>query len=316
MNQVIDIVKYSYIGESPVYLFGQTGTGKQVVAEIIHELKYDNLDKFYHFNCASVQDSVIESELFGHEKGSFTGADKRKIGLLEHANGGTLFLDEIATMSKSMQNKIITAVELKKFRRVGGLQDVTSKFRLIAATSSDLADEVAKGNFRSDLFFRLNGTHINIPSLKDRKEDIELIIESILDGASRGRKIYFTNDAEEVLHNYDWPGNIRELKNLILQLTEKNKAKIELHDLPSYVIENIDIFSKSKLKLLTKKHIQHINELGLNEFVNQVKKEAIEHYLSIHNNQIRKTCRKLQMGHKTIYAFMNKNNIDKDQFIH
>lgn len=307
MKDVIEVLRYVHLGQSPVYLFGQTGVGKQIIAELIHELKHTQLDNFYHFNCAAVSDSIIESELFGHEKGSFTGASSQKIGLLEKANGGTLFLDEISTMSKTMQNKLITALELKKFRRVGSTNDVHSNFRLIAATSSDLSEEVSKGNFRSDLFFRLNGTHIKVPSLKERKEDLEGLIDFFLQQLAKGRAIYLAEDVLKMLKKYDWPGNVRELRNLIQTWVERNKSKVELSDIPTYIVNNEDIFNKSKPSLLNKKQINYIKDFGLNTFINQLKEESVDYFYQSNSQKIRKTARDLQIHTDQIYFHLNKN---------
>jgi len=307
LKEVIEIVKSTYNSPSPIYIFGSTGTGKQVLAELIHSLKFESLKEFYHLNCSSVTDSLLESELFGHEKGSFTGADNRKIGLFEKANGGTLFLDEIATMSPTMQNKVITAIETKKFRRVGSDKEITSYFRLIAATSSDLTQEVAKGKFRSDLFFRINGIHLTMPNLKERKEDINDLIDTIAQNHESQKALYLTKEIKATLSKYEWPGNIRELKNLIHTWLDRNITRPYLSDVPAYIINNENIFNKPQYKYISKKNIKQIKALGLREFLLEIEMEAIEIHFKENNKKIRPTARALNVHTDKVYSYINRD---------
>lgn len=307
IKELLDMVKATYNSNSPIYIFGQTGTGKQVLAELIHELKYDHLKSFYHLNCSALTDTLLESELFGHEKGAFTGANNKKIGLLEKVNGGTLFLDEIATMSPIMQNKVITAIETKKFRPVGSGKEITSNFRLIAATSSDLSQEVAKGKFRSDLFFRINGIHLTMPALKERKEDLIDLIEKISLQHESQKALYLTNDIKKSLNKYDWPGNIRELRNLIFSWLDRNITKPTLTDLPAYIINNQNIFEKPQYKYISKKNIKQIKDMGLKEFLQEIEMEAIELIYNENNKKIRSTARALNVHTDKIYSYINRD---------
>jgi DNA-binding NtrC family response regulator len=307
LNEVLEIVKSVYQGQSPIYIFGETGTGKQVLAELIHELKFGDKKGFYHLNCSALADTILESELFGHVKGAFTGAHSKKMGLLEKANGGTLFLDEIATMSPLMQNKIITAIETKRFKPVGGTQEIESNFRLIAATSSNLSEEVQAGKFRQDLFFRINGVHLTMPSLKERKEDLEELIEKISQEHSSQRALYLSNEIKKILMKYEWPGNIRELKNLINAWLDRGIIKPAHKDVPPHIINNENVFTKTRYRYLTKKQIQQINELGFKEFIKRIELEAIEVAYKKNKKKVRATAKSLQIHTDKVYWYLDNN---------
>jgi len=275
MDDAIQLIKTTYSGNSPIYLFGPTGTGKQLVAELIHKLKFKTPAGFHHINCSSIPENLIESHLFGHEKGAFTGANNRNIGFLEKANSGTLFLDEVASMSRNVQDKIITAIELKRFRRVGSNIEIESDFRLIAATSSNIFDEINKGNFRSDLFFRLNGSFITLPSLKERIDDLDEIIQGIRKKYFPERILYFNTQTAEILKKYDWPGNIRELKNMVFQWMERGKSFIDQTDLPSQIFESKASNKGGVSKILTPEQNDYIKKHGLKALEKFIRVEAI-----------------------------------------
>lgn len=218
LNEQIDMAAKS---NSRVLILGESGSGKELVAHILHE-KSQRTDKpFIEMNCAAIPQELIESELFGHEKGSFTGAFERKIGKFELANEGTLFLDEVGDMSLATQSKVLRVIETQEFQRVGGSKSIKVDVRIISATNKNLLEEVKKGNFREDLFFRLNVIPINVPPLRERKEDIPSLVEYFLEyfAAEYGQKPKsITRDALQYLESYDWPGNIRELRNVIERL--------------------------------------------------------------------------------------------------
>ena len=217
----------------PVLITGETGTGKELVAKLIHYSSKRKYMPFVAVNCSAIPHELFESEMFGYEKGAFTGAERRKIGLLEEAGEGTLFLDEIGDMPLDLQAKLLRVLEEKNFRRLGSTQDIPFKARLIAATNKDLEEKVQKGEFRDDLFFRLNVINIKIPPLRERKEDIPLLVEYFVDLYSRkyNKKIIGVSPALlERLVDYEWPGNIRELRNLIERaviLSDKRLLGIE-----------------------------------------------------------------------------------------
>lgn len=231
--------KYRLIGNSPkidllkeqinmaaqsnsrVLIMGESGSGKELVARLLHENSKSVGSPFIEVNCAAIPQELIESELFGHEKGSFTGAFESKKGKFELANGGTLFLDEVGDMSLSAQSKVLRIIETQEFQRVGGSKNIKVDVRIITATNKDLKEEVKKGNFREDLLYRLNVIPILVPPLRERKEDIPALVEHFLESfaAEYGKKQKkIAPDALKMLEAYDWPGNIRELRNVIERL--------------------------------------------------------------------------------------------------
>ncbi|EOY8347800.1 sigma-54-dependent response regulator transcription factor ZraR [Escherichia albertii] len=204
--------------EATVLIHGDSGTGKELVARAIHASSARREKPLVALNCAALNESLLESELFGHEKGAFTGADKRREGRFVEADGGTLFLDEIGDISPMMQVRLLRAIQEREVQRVGSNQTIPVDVRLIAATHRDLAEEVNAGRFRQDLYYRLNVVAIEVPSLRQRREDIPLLADHFLQRfAERNRKVVkgFTPQAMDLLIHYDWPGNIRELENAV-----------------------------------------------------------------------------------------------------
>jgi transcriptional regulator with PAS, ATPase and Fis domain len=210
-------------------------------------------------------------------------------------------------MSPLMQNKIITAIETKKFKPVGSTKEIESDFRLIVATSSNLSDEVQSGKFRQDLFFRINGVHFKMPPLRERKEDLDLLIEKISQSHSSQRALYITKDISKILTDYDWPGNIRELKNLIFSWIDQNISKPEIKDLPAHIINNENIFTKPKHRYLTKKQIQQIQDMGLKEFIKELEIEAIEVAFRKNKKKVRATAKSLQIHTDKVYWYLDNN---------
>lgn len=198
-----------------VMIQGENGTGKELVARTLHRDSPRAKQRFVAVNCAAIPDDLIESELFGHEKGSFTGAHERKIGKFELANGGTLFLDEVGDMGSKMQAKILRALEECVIQRVGGHDSIELDLRVVCASNKDLRKEIKLGNFREDLFYRLNVIPIQVPSLRERSEDLPLLVAHFVNRFSNGKKNPFSKDHLSHLKNYPWPGNIRELKNWV-----------------------------------------------------------------------------------------------------
>lgn len=201
-----------------VLLQGESGTGKNLIAKTIHDGSDRNNQPYIEINCGCLPDNLLESELFGHEKGSFTDAKAQKIGLFEHADRGTVFLDEIGEMKMDLQTKLLRVIEEKKFRRIGGTKDIHVDVRIIAATNKNLFTAVEQGEFRADLFYRLNVITITIPPLRERKEDIMPLAAHFLDIYNRKFNMSVNEinaDARELLLSYNWPGNIRELKNVL-----------------------------------------------------------------------------------------------------
>src|SRR5687767_466051 len=218
LQSVLGIVKKVAKSNSTVLIRGETGTGKELIAGAIHHNSLRSSRNFVKVNCAALQENLLESELFGHEKGAFTGADRQRIGRFEQADGGTLFLDEIGDMSASTQAKILRVLQEHEFERLGGTRTIRVDVRLIAATNRDLSTMVAAGHFREDLYYRLNVVSVETPPLRERKEDIlPLAMHFIRRFGSELKKRLdgLDNDAQKLLVRYNWPGNIRELENAI-----------------------------------------------------------------------------------------------------
>lgn len=220
-RRVLWVVEEAARSDMNILLRGETGTGKEVLARYIHRLSKRRDKPFVVVDCSAIPEHLFESELFGHERGAYTGATGRKIGLVELADGGTLFLDEIGEIPFSVQAKLLRFVETRSFRRVGGLKENRVDVRIISATNRNLKEMVRRGNFRSDLLYRINTVEVEIPPLRERREDIPLLVETFL---KRYRK-KISEETMRKLINYDWPGNIRELKNVVERASLLSKGE-------------------------------------------------------------------------------------------
>ena len=233
-NQIIEYARHD---SATVLITGQSGTGKELVASALHHLSSRRDKEFIEINCASIPENLLESELFGYEKGAFTDAKTSKAGLLEKADGGTLFLDEIGEMSPLLQAKLLRVIENKKFMRLGSTSELSSDVRIIAATNKNLKDAIANKNFREDLYYRLNVLRIEMPALNSRGMDVVLLANYFLEGFSKkfNKKITgFSDQAISLLLKYEWPGNIRELKNIIERICILQKQPVvEEYHLPA-----------------------------------------------------------------------------------
>ncbi len=241
MNEIHDIIEKVAPTNARVLIEGENGTGKELVARQLHELSNRSYAPFVEVNCAAIPSELIESQLFGHEKGSFTSAIKMKKGDFELANNGTLFLDEIGDMSLSAQAKVLRALQENKITRVGGECEINVNVRIIAATNKNLKEEIQKGNFREDLYHRLSVIIINVPPLRDRLDDIPELVGYFVDNISSemGKAApTFTQDAIEELQRYRWTGNIRELHNVIERLVILCGNEINGDDVRKFVVYN------------------------------------------------------------------------------
>jgi transcriptional regulator with GAF, ATPase, and Fis domain len=229
MKRVFDIIKKVAPTNITVLVQGETGTGKELVAKAIHTLSPRREFAFVPVNCAAIPKELIESELFGHEKGAFTGATSAREGKFQSAHGGTIFLDEIGDMSLDLQAKVLRILEDRELQRVGGSKSIPVDVRIIAATNKDLAKTVEEGSFREDLFYRLNVVAVMLPPLKERKKDIIPLAEYFI--AGRVKKI--SSKAKRLMESYDWPGNVRELRNCVDRAVVLGDGKvIQPEDLP------------------------------------------------------------------------------------
>lgn len=239
MVRIFETVKQVAPSRATVLIQGESGTGKEVAAHAIHNLSPRASKKFVAVHCMALSPQLLESELFGHERGAFTGATERRIGRFEQASGGTLFLDEIGEIDPAVQVKILRVLGERTFERVGGSQTIQADVRIVAATNKDLAELVAEGKFRDDLFFRLNVVRITMPPLRDRKEDIPVLVQTFLkEAALENDKPHreLTPEAMASIVAYDWPGNVRELRTAIEHgVVMASSAKIGIQDLPGFV---------------------------------------------------------------------------------
>ncbi len=274
VKEHIDAVASS---DMTVLVLGESGSGKELVARAIHEQSHRAKRNFVAVDCCTLQENLFESELFGHEKGAFTGANQRKKGLIEGASGGTLFLDEIGEIPLPIQAKLLRVLETGIFRRVGGTRDLTADVRIVAATNRNLKKMSENGDFRADLFYRLEAFTIYTPPLQERREDIPYLVEHFIRNHNFSRRVQktVTKEAIRKLIAYDWPGNVRELKNVVersIILSRSNKTIREQHltfsacekqktgfqlDVPPGADPTLDDLEASYLKLLLTKHAGH-----------------------------------------------------------
>jgi two-component system response regulator AtoC len=268
MQRIFSMIKKVAIVDCNVLLQGESGTGKELVAKSIHRLSLRKKSPFISFNCGGFTEELISNELFGHEKGAFTGATLTKIGLLESAAGGTVFLDEIGEMPASMQVKLLRVIQEKRILRVGGTRPIDLDIRIIAASNKDIKKACLDGTFREDLYYRLNVVTLHIPRLSERKEDIPLLISSFIEKYSRpfGKKIsHISPQALNILMHYDFPGNVRELENIIqraIALTEGEAIGVQglPTDLQKLEISMIDGEGLLTLEEVERQHIAKVLE--------------------------------------------------------
>ena len=307
LKKVLNLANKSAMSDSNVLIEGETGTGKELLAEYIHKHSERHENPFVVINCASLPDQLIESELFGHEKGAFTDAKSAKQGLVEIAHGGTLFLDEIGELSLTLQPKLLRFLENGEYRRIGGVTNLNSNVRVIGATNRNLLEEADNKNFRRDLLFRLNVITLTIPPLRDRREDILLLANHFLDIKSsvKARK-NLSSSSEEFLLNYDFPGNIRELDHIIeraIIFAEKDDIQPEDLNLPSIKIRNI-----------TSNLMNDDNGVDDNVVLSmdEIEKRHIAKALKINRWDRTQTASQLGISPKTLYTKIKKYEIKQD----
>lgn len=287
--------------DSYILITGENGTGKELVARTIHQLSNRAAHPLVTLNCAAIPEELIESELFGHEKGVFSGVTTKNRGKFELANSGTLFLDEIGDMSLKTQAKILRVLQEQKFHRVGGSRVLSVDIRVIAASNKGLEQEIEEGNFREDLFYRLNVIPIYVPSLKERREDIPMLVETFLGEYVQknvGMQRRVSDDALELLQRYHWPGNVRELKNLVERLVIMvQKELIDIDDLPHP-------YNPRSTAGVRQVDSEFMKIGDLKEAKKAFEKEFIKSKLDQHQNNITKTAESIGVGrsylHKTI----------------
>ena len=334
--------------DSTALILGETGTGKDIVAQAIHKCSKKK-GTFVTVNCAAIPSELLESELFGHEKGSFTGADKQRKGRFEQSSGGSLFLDEIGDMPLPLQAKLLRAIESRSIQRVGGAEDIKIDLRLICATHRDLEKKVESGEFRADLFFRINVLPINVPSLAERRTDIPSLQEKLLASLNLEDAVrpIFTPDAITALTKHNWPGNVRELKNVIeraciifpgKEITSSNVYENLLRlKVPSVAeeqdalwemtadlsgitnIDDSDLVSKPEDYLPHPKNYKNwfsfYDEIDLRRHLQDVEIVLIEESLEKTNNKVALAADKLKLRRTTLIEKMKKYSINVNQNI-
>lgn len=293
--------------DARVLVTGDNGTGKELVARWIHEKSNRAAGPLIEVNCAAIPSELIESELFGHEKGAFTSAIKQRIGKFESATGGTLFLDEIGDMSLSAQAKVLRALQENKITRVGGDKEITVDVRVVAATNKDLSREIDKGNFRMDLYHRLSVIIIHVPSLNDRKEDIPILAErfvaEICEDYGVPRKTV-TPKAIQELQNINWTGNIRELHNVMERLVILSDNKITEKEVQAYGVANV---TKDPMESLFNRFEKFI------DFRDFMEKQYIEYKLKLNSWNVSKTADEIDVQRSHLYSKMDKFGLKREE---
>jgi len=266
MQDVYKLIGRVARADAPVLITGESGVGKEVVSNAIHKFSRRSKEEYVAINCAAIPSNLLESELFGHEKGAFTGAVSQRVGRFEQCNGGTLFLDEIGDMPLEVQSKLLRVLQSGEYSRVGGNENLHSDVRILAATNKQLEEEVEHNTFREDLFYRLNVVRIHIPPLRRRREDVRLLAEHFLQKQTekgRNRPMQFSSEAIDVLEDHHWPGNVRELENLVQRACVLASGNVLFpSDLPFDSMNQSNEDSRSRLERSARRFINAAESNG------------------------------------------------------
>ncbi len=323
IQKIFDQIRVLSDTDATVLILGETGTGKELVARAIHQQSSRRDKAFIKINCAAISETLLESELFGHEKGAFTGAIKTKRGKFELGDKGTVSLDEIGDISMGMQSKLLRVLQEREFERVGGVETIRVDVRIIASTNANLTENMEKGSFRPDLFYRLNVFPIILPPLRDRLEDVPLLSEHFLKVYNQrfNREVRsISKEVLDILMNHNWPGNVRELENVLeravivcqgdtitagdLELLTRNRSSKGIGKMSSGSPDRID-----DLNIMEKGYSEALRELQEN-----LEKKYLVAYLSRTRGSIAETAKLMELSPRSIYQKMKKYNIDKFQF--
>ena len=304
IRKIFEMVENVAKAEANILITGESGTGKELVARSIHAHSDRKTSPFVPVNCGAFPENLFEAEIFGYEKGAFTGANKRKIGLLEYANGGTFFMDEVCELPGPIQTKLLRAIQDKKIRHLGGNELIQVDVRIISATNDNIQKAVSCSKLREDLYYRLNVINIHLPPLRERKGDIRLLAEVFLKKFSK--KMHkditgFTADVLNYFENYKWQGNIRELENVVERAVTLSKGKkITIAELPSYLFpDKAEAILFDQLKFTEAKQI----------VIEDVEKKYLLHLLHKHNGNITKMAEDAGMTRRNIHRMLNNHNI-------
>ena len=298
MQEIFKLIGRIAPTEATVLIQGESGTGKELIADAIqrHSLRAEK--PYIKINCGALSESVLESEIFGHEKGSFTGADSRRQGLFEIADGGTVYLDEVNSMPPSLQVRLLRILQKQSFFRVGGVTPVSVDVRVIASTNRDIEKELESRGFREDLYYRLNVVRINVPPLRERKDDLDLLVEFFLQKYGAAKKPVIPVETMKRLHSYNWPGNIRELENTLHSaIVTAREGLLSIQQLPLQTNSAKEEFSF--ISLIEK-------GLSFKKAINFVESKIIEEAFILNDNNQTKTAEYLKMNRRLLYSKMKE----------
>jgi transcriptional regulator with GAF, ATPase, and Fis domain len=306
--KVLDTAQKVARSDSSVLITGESGTGKELIARAIHQNSARKNGPLVIINCGAIPSELLESELFGHEKGAFTGAHRSRIGRFEIADQGSIFLDEIGDMSPDLQVKLLRAVQERRFERVGGTQTIAVDIRVISATNKDLKAAIEQGRFREDLYYRLNVIPIHILPLRERKEDIIPLVEYFQNNLIQRMPDYqikqFSDQVKQILMNYEWPGNIRELENMIERISVLVEAsELQLHDLPECIKNSYSNPTPPSVSSAFNSNI------GFNEAVDLYQRALISHALNESGWVKARAAEMLKMNRTTLVEKIKKMHI-------
>lgn len=309
MRAVYDAIGRVASADVDVLILGETGVGKELVARSVHKQSARKEGRFVPIDCGAISEGLLESELFGHERGAFTGAHRQSLGLLEFADGGTCFLDEIANLPLRLQVKLLRALQERKFRRVGGTEEISVDVRIIAASNRDLAAEVRENRFAEDLYYRINVARIDIPPLRDRREDIVLLLEHFVNRYCNemGKEtLGIDSDVVEILKGYAWPGNVRELQNVVKRaIVMTSNEELRADDLPDEIVIAADNRSGSE-----REGFFQLREVRMAGF----EKEYLTNLLRARHGDVSAAAREAKMPRGTMYRLLKKHAIEADDF--
>jgi len=308
MQKIFGIITKVAPTDANILITGESGTGKELIARSIHNLSKRKGHIFVPINCGAFPATLFEAELFGYEKGSFTGAYNSKIGLMEYANKGTFFMDEVMEMPPQTQVKLLRVLEEKKFRRLGGTKEIEIDVRIVAATNKKINEALEKGLIREDFYYRLNVVRIHVPPLRQRKEDIKLLAYHFLKKAAKSSSFNITeidDDVLDIFENYYWPGNVRELKNIIKRcVVLATKEKITLSDLPPYMLKNRNNVNFNNMNLARAKK----------EAIEKIEKDYLLFLLNKYNGNVTKMAPEAGMTRRNLHRILNKHNLDPNNW--
>jgi transcriptional regulator with GAF, ATPase, and Fis domain len=306
--KVLETARKVANSDSSVLITGESGTGKELIARAIHKNSGRCDGPMVIINCGAIPSELLESELFGHERGAFTGAHRSRTGRFEIADQGTIFLDEIGDMSPELQVKLLRAIQERQFERVGGSQTISVDIRVISATNKDLAAAIKQGEFREDLYYRLNVIPIHILPLRERREDIfplaDYFQNNLLHRTSDYQIKKFSEEARQALEQYEWPGNIRELENMVERISVLvEETDVQVHDLPECIINNVSNYSSPSVSSVFNRG------MGFNEALDLYQRSLITHALNESGWVKARAAQMLKMNRTTLVEKLKKMNI-------